>query len=97
MDQSFTCPSCGKKAVPIWFGIVNVMMLLCSPFLRCGHCRTKLKLIRGTKRLLILCAVVGWFFGVIVAETFQSIAAAAVFFLTISIPAILNRRFFDIK
>ncbi len=88
------CPSCEKNAVPTVYGLINVFMLLFSGSIKCRSCKIALKLIKGTKRLLIVCALVGWLFGILFASV-QPGLGAILFFLFISIPALMNRRFFE--
>jgi len=95
MDQSFICPVCKKKAVPLLYGIINILRILFGTSLKCGHCKTELQLIKGTKRLLILCALLGWLVGVIVSGKYQIISGSAIFILFISAPALMNRKFFE--
>jgi hypothetical protein len=96
LDKSFACPACNKMAVPLLYGIINVLKSLFIRSILCQYCKTHLRIFKGTKRLLACCALLGWSIGVIFSDIFSVSTGIGIFIIFISAPAILNRKFFEL-
>ncbi len=95
-NTSFKCPACGKNAVILLIGYVNVLIFAFTNGVKCRECKSQLEIIKGTKRLLITCAITSWVLAGVVTSVLPH-AGVTFFIICIWIPIIFDRRFFAKK